>query len=251
MEGLFRLDGKVAIVTGSSQGLGRAIALAYADYGSDLVLCARSVDLLEEVAQQIRKKGREALVVQTDVTRKTDVDAMVDAVMRKFGRIDILVNNSGISIENTFVKLREDDFDSVMDVNIRGYFLCSQAVGKIMIKQKSGKIINMASVLGTVSMPLISLYTTSKAAIIGLTKSLAIEWAGFNIQVNALAPGFIASGMGKRSKEKYGSYIEKSMPMGRYGAESELVGPAIYLAAPASNYTSGAVMVVDGGWSAQ
>jgi NAD(P)-dependent dehydrogenase (short-subunit alcohol dehydrogenase family) len=251
MNRLFDLSGKLAVITGSSKGLGKAIALSYGDYGADLVLCARSVDLLEDVAHELRKKGCRALVVQLDVTRKKDVDAMVATVMEEFGKIDILVNNSGISIVNKFVDLSEEDFSRVMDVNIKGYFLCAQAVGRIMIKQKRGKIINMASVFGNVSMPLTSLYTISKAAIIGLTKALAIEWASFNIQVNALAPGFIDSGMGERSKEEYGSFVEKFMPAGRYGKEDEVAGAAIYLASPISDYTTGAVMLVDGGWSAQ
>ncbi|MFC1822670.1 SDR family NAD(P)-dependent oxidoreductase [Thermodesulfobacteriota bacterium] len=251
MNQFFDLTGKVAIVTGSSMGLGKAIAMAYGDYGADVILCARSTDLLEEVALKIREKGREALVVKTDVTKKKDVDAMVAAAMGKFGKIDILVNNSGISINNSIVHLSENDFDRVMDVNVKGYFLCAQAVGKIMTKQKSGKIINMASIFGNVSLPQTSLYTISKAAIIGLTKACAIEWAGLNIQVNALSPGFIDSGMGVKSKEEYGSFIEKFMPAGRYGREEEIVGAAIYLASPVSDYTTGSVMLVDGGWSAQ
>ena len=181
---VFSLKGKTAIVTGASQGLGEAIAIGFAEAGADLVLTARNVEKLEELAGRLSEKGSKCLPVQTDVLNPDDIQDMVDQTMSEFGKIDILVNNAGINIVKPFVDLTEDDWDRVLDTNLKGYFLCAQKVGREMLKAKSGVVINNASVFGRTGFMNIAPYIASKGGVVQLTKALAVEWARFNINVN-------------------------------------------------------------------
>jgi len=246
---LFDLTGKVAIVTGGSKGLGKAMALGMADAGADIVLVSRTLKDLEIVAEEIRAKGRQALPIPADVSKNADIERMVKEVIEKFKKIDILVNNTGVSGDKPVLKMEEEYWDYVMAVNLKGPFLCSKAVGAEMAKRKKGKIINISSITYSLAIPNMTSYCASKAGLVQFTKTLALEWVKHNIQVNAICPGyfrtpmnqeFFASDAGKR-------IIEQTLPLKRLGEPEELVGSVIFFASEASNFITGAVLVVDGG----
>jgi len=250
---MFDLTGKVAVVTGGGTGLGEAIAKALAEAGASLVLCGRRQEPLQRVAAGIRSSGGMAIAVATDVTQKNDVEDMVSRALQEFGKIDILVNNAGINIVKPFLELAEDDWDAVLDTNLRGCFHCCQAVGKRMVERKSGSIINMVSVFGLRGFMNLAPYVASKGAIVQLTKALAIEWARFNIRVNAIAPSYIETEMTKRdieSDERVLQYNLSKIPMRRGGKPEELGGIAVFLASEASSFVTGETVAVDGGWLA-
>ena len=249
---LFRLDGKVAVVTGASRGFGRAIALGLAESGADVVLAARTAPALEELAREIEALGRRALAVQSDMTDASSSEQLATATIAAFGKVDILVNNAGIGGSAPFLNIPADEWDRFLNVNFKGYVLCTQAFGKYMFKAKSGRVINISSSMGEYPLPFLTHYAASKGAINALTKSLAQEWATRGITVNAIAPSYFETDMVKDSKENEHSnaLIMSRTPVKRYGKVEELVGLVNYLACDNSSYMTGAVIPLDGGWSA-
>lgn len=254
IEKLFRLDDKVAIVTGGGRGLGRQIALAYVEAGAKVVVCSRKVEACEEVVKEIEEMGGEGLALACNVADPNDVQHVVEETIKRFGKIDILVNNSGASWGAPVLEMPLEAWYKVMNVNITGTFLMSQAVGKHMVAQKSGKIINMSSIAGLKGsdprvMDAIG-YNASKGAINTFTKDLAAKWGQFNINVNAIAPGFIPTKMSKGVLEKGGGVVAELTPLRRLGKEEEIRGIAIFLASEASSYITGEIISIDGGMSA-
>jgi len=249
----FNLEAKVALVTGGSKGIGFGMAKGLAYYGADVVIVSRHLDEGERAAEGIRQYGHRVIAIEADVTKKRDVQSMVDKVAGEFGRIDILVNNAGMNIRKPVVEYGEEEWDRVINTNLKGIFLVAQAVGKIMLQQRKGKIINISSIFGSVAMPNQIAYASSKGGINQLTKVLALEWAPMNIQVNALAPTYIRTPMtsGLLSDPERFNQILASTPMGRIGELADIIGPVVFLASDASDYVTGQVLHVDGGWVAQ
>ena len=249
----FDLSGKVAIVTGAGRGIGYHIALALAKYGADLVVCSRTLSELERVGGEIEKFGRRVLIQHTDVTKIPEVHSMVEETVKAFGHIDVLVNNAGINIPQKAEEVTEEAWDRIMNTNLKALFFCAQAVGKAMIKQKKGKIINISSQAGCVGLPLRAAYCSSKGGVHQLTRVLAIEWAPYNILVNAVAPTFVETPFSKPMFEKAGfrEYVLRNILLGRLGQPQDIVGGVIYLASEASNLVTGHVLLIDGGWTAQ
>ena len=248
---LFDLTGKVAIVTGGGRGLGQQIAEGFAEAGANVVVCSRKVESCEEVSQQLQKLGVQSMALKCDVTNPDDVNHVVNRTLEKFGRIDILVNNSGASWAAPVEEMPLEAWQKVMNVNVTGTFLMSQAVGKVMIEQKYGKIINIASVAGLKGsnpkyMNAIG-YNSSKGAVITFTKDLAVKWGPKGIYVNAIAPGFFPTKMSKGLLEQGGAGILEGTPLGKFGSENDLKGVALFLAAPASDFITGDIVIVDGG----
>ncbi|MEL6902702.1 MAG: 3-oxoacyl-[acyl-carrier-protein] reductase [Cyanobacteria bacterium J06606_4] len=245
------LDGKVAIITGSSRGIGKAAALALANEGAKVVVnYARSSGAADEVVAAIgqtsTQTGAEAVALQADVSQADQVDALVQATMDKFGRIDVLVNNAGITRDTLLLRMKPADWQAVIDLNLTGVFLCTRAVSKIMLKQRSGRIINISSVAGLMGNPGQANYSAAKAGVIGFTKTIAKELAPRGVTANAVAPGFIATDMTEDLKNT--EDILKFIPLGRYGQPEEVAGLIRFLAAdPAAAYITGQVMNVDGG----
>ena len=250
---LFDLTGRVAIVSGGSIGLGRQMAEGLAEMGANLVLCARKQERCEEAAEQLRTLGVQTLALACDVRDKMAIQTVVDATLAKFGRIDILVNNAGVSWGAPVETMTLEDWDNVLSTNLTGTFLFCQAAGKAMIAQRSGKIINIASVagLGGASAELQAIgYHASKGGVIAFTKDLACKWAAHNIQVNAIAPGWFPTHMSEWVIEHRGDSLLGKIPLGRFGGDHDLKGAAVFLASDASAYVTGHVLVVDGGQSA-
>jgi 3-oxoacyl-[acyl-carrier protein] reductase len=247
---LFSLKDRVAIVTGASKGIGKAIAIAYAETGAKVVVSARSENLLDEVIEEIKDKGGAGLAVKCDVGRDQDLLDLVRTTMDHFGRIDILVNNAGISPYVKFaVDVTREMWEQIFQINMMAPFLLSREVGKIMIKQNYGRIINMASAGGLVGMPGQIAYASMKGALIQMTKTLAIEWAKNNITVNALAPGMLASDLtdGIMKSEKHSKAYLQMIPMGTFGETKDAAGAAIFLASEGARYVTGTVLPIDGG----
>ncbi len=250
---MFDLKGKIAIVTGGSKGLGVNFARGLTKAGSDVVIAARSLNELKQVAEDLRKYGNRILPLKIDVTVREDVERMVEAVLSEFGRIDILVNNAGISAIAAAENMSDAEWEGVMDTNVKGVFLCAQCVGREMLKQGQGKIINIASMYGISASSYVSQvsYVTSKSAILGLTRELAVEWAPRGLNVVALAPGFFRSAQTiwafEEDKELGGKLLAK-IPMGRMGKLEELEGTIVYLASKASDYMNGQALILDGGF---
>lgn len=245
-ENLQRLRGKVAIVTGASRGIGRATALALAAEGAQVVVnYASSQESAEKVVAEIAAMGSEAIALAADVSKADQVDALVNAVMDKWGRIDVLVNNAGITRDTLLLRMKPEDWQAVIDLNLTGVFLCTRAISKIMLKQRSGRMINITSVAGQMGNPGQANYSAAKAGVIGFTKTVAKELASRGITVNAVAPGFIATDMTSDLKSQE---ILNFIPLGRYGQPEEVAGLICFLAAdPAAAYITGQVMNVDGG----
>ena len=247
----FSLKGKVAIVTGGKRGIGKAICLSFAEAGADVATCSRAIEdgQLQGVADEIQRLGRRSLAIQADVTQKTEVDNMVQRVMSEFGKIDILVNNAGIMVRKPLLELGEDEWDLTLDTNLKGYFLCSQAVGRVMVAQKQGNIINIASEQGFRALGGRGAYPVSKAGVLMLTSVLARELADHNIRVNGIAPGFVKTDMNRtlRSDPKELKRLEAAIPLGRLAEPDDMVGAAIFLASDASSYMTGHTVVVGGG----
>jgi len=242
-----RLKGKVAIVTGASRGIGRATALAMAREGANVVVnYASSSGAAEEVVAEITGAGGQAIALQADVSKVDQVDAMVKDVKDKLGSIDILVNNAGITKDTLLMRMKPEDWQAVIDLNLSGVFLCTRAIAKIMLKQKSGRIVNIASVAGQMGNPGQANYSAAKAGVIGFTKTVAKELASRGITVNAVAPGFIETDMTKELKNT--EEILKFIPLGRYGKSEEVAGTIVFLTADsAAAYITGQVFNVDGG----
>ena len=251
IQGLFDLKGMAALVTGASRGIGRALALALAQAGSDVALNARSADSLKETAREIEKLGRKVCIAAGDVSDEQQVGAFVKQVQEAFGKIDILINNAGIWEGTYFLRISKSDWDKVLNVNLTGTFLVAKAVGKVMLKQRSGKIINLSSVLGLRGSPQAVAYCVAKGGVIQMTRVMAIELGPAGIQVNCLAPGLIATDMTREyveNKEAMAQYLSR-VPLRRYGHPEELAGAALFLASKASDMVTGQVIVVDGGES--
>lgn len=248
-----KLKNKIAIVTGSRRGIGRSITLELAKEGAKVVVSDIDLKECQNVCDEIKKTGSDAIAVKCDVSKKRDVDAMVKKTIQKFKRIDILVNNAGVFLMKPFVQMTEKDWDFVLDINLKGVFLCANAVAKQMVKQKGGKIISIASIAGEVGFMNSSAYCASKAGIINLTRELAMELSPHNINVNVVAPGVIATKMtedmlkDKKTKE----VLLANTPLGRVGNPEEIGKAAIFLASNDSNFITGHTLVVDGGWLAR
>lgn len=245
----FILNGKSAIVTGAGRGLGKAMAQALAEAGADVVVAARTVKEIEETSGEIVKLGRRSIAIPTDVSSSKSVEDMVHQVLSEFGKIDILVNNSGIAINKPFIETTEEEWNKVISTNITGMFLCTKAVGDHMIQQKSGKIINIASNVGVMGYQDFISYCVSKAGVIQFTRALALEWARYNINVNAIGPGtfytaFNALALDDKSiRDK----ILKRIPLRRVGQPKELGPLVVYLASMASDFMTGETIFIDGG----
>ena len=245
-EKLQNLRDRVAIVTGASRGIGKATALSLATEGAKVVVnYARSSDAAEEVVKEITSAGGEAIALQADVSQAKEADSLIKQTLDKFSRIDVLVNNAGITRDTLLLRMKPEDWQAVIDLNLTGVFLCTKAVSKIMLKQRSGRIINITSVAGQMGNPGQANYSAAKAGVIGFTKTVAKELASRGVTVNAVAPGFIATDM---TKEIESEEIIKFIPLGRYGKPEEVAGMIRFLAAdPAAAYITGQVFNVDGG----
>lgn len=250
---LFDLTGKVAIVTGGGRGLGEQIAKGFAEAGANVVLCSRNENACKEVSEELNSIGVEALAIKCDVTNPEDVQNVVKQTIEKFGRIDILVNNSGASWGAPAEDMPLEAWHKVLNVNVTGTFIMSQAVGKIMLEQNNGKIINIASVAGLQGTNPKYLdavgYSASKGAVVNLTRDLAVKWGSRGVHVNAIAPGFFPTKMSKDVIAHGGEEILEGTPLRKFGSENDLKGAALFLAAPASDFVTGAILVVDGGSS--
>ena len=250
----FNLNGKVALVTGAARGLGNAISLALAHAGADVALGLRDVNTQGDVAAQIGAMGRRALPLQMDVRRLDQIFQAVDDTVSHFGRLDILVNNAGLAPDNLAENVREEDFDLTLAVNLKGSFFASQAAGRVMIRQKSGRIINLSSQAGFVALPAESVYCMTKAAIAHLTKCLAVEWGKYNITVNAVAPTFIHT-PGTESylanPEFHSDVVERIAALHRIGEPMDVAGAVIFLASSAASLVTGETILIDGGWTAR
>lgn len=247
-----RLDGKVAIVTGASRGLGRAMALALAEAGADIALAARSVADLEETARAIGTFGRRALVVPTDVTVYAQVEALVGRAAEGLGRLDIVVNNSGMAAVMPVAEMPPAEFRRTVEVNLVGAFNGCRAAAERLIAQRSGKIINLASVLAASGLPGYAAYSASKGGVVALTRALAVEWARYNIQVNAMAPGWFVTDMNSQAFDNAAvrERLLRDVPARRTGRLEEIGPLVVYLASPASDYMTGQTVFLDGGHSA-
>jgi gluconate 5-dehydrogenase len=250
MADLFDLTGKVGIVTGGSGGIGRVLAIGLAKHGADVVVTSRTLAKLEPVAAEIQALGRKAKAIPCDVTSDRSVKDMVDRVVKEFSRIDILVNAAGINIRNSAEDIPVEDWQKVMDFNARGTFICCQAVGRVMIKQKSGKIVNLSSVRGRYGAPSGAIaYSPSKGAVDTLTRTLACEWAKYNILVNAVAPTLIETDLTRQAlaNPEFAKTMKARIPLGRWGFPEDVIGPTVFLAAKASDFVTGQIIYVDGG----
>ncbi len=241
------LAGKVAIVTGASRGIGRATAIALAAAGAQVVVnYARSSTAADEVVAEIVAAGGSAIALQADVSDADQVEALIQATLDKWGRVDVLVNNAGITRDTLLLRMKLEDWQAVMDLNLTGVFLCTRAVSKIMLKQRSGRIINIASVAGLMGNPGQANYSAAKAGVVGFTKTVAKELASRGVTVNAVAPGFIKTDMTEDLPNT--EEILKHIPLGRYGEAAEVAGLIRFLAAdPAAAYMTGQVLTIDGG----
>jgi len=250
----FTLSGQVALVTGAARGLGRAISLALANAGADVALGLRDIKADSGLAAEITKLGRRALALQMDMSRMDQIFSAVDETAKKFGRIDILVNNAGIAPENPAENVTEQDYDATLAINLKGTFFASQAAGRVMIRQKSGKIINMSSQAGFAALPTESIYCMTKAGIVHLTKCLAVEWGQHGITVNAVAPTFIRTPGTEGVLSDPGFHadtVERIAALHRIGEPMEVAGAVVFLASPAASLITGETILIDGGWTAR
>jgi 3-oxoacyl-[acyl-carrier protein] reductase len=238
---------KVAVITGASRGIGRSIALALAAEGARIVAFDLDIAETEKVADEIRAIGVDALAVQGNVTVAADADRLIDAAMEKFGRVDILVNNAGITRDGLLMRMKDEEWDAVLNVNLKGAFLCSRAASKVMTKQRYGRIINIASVVGQMGNAGQANYCASKAGLMGLTKSNARELAKRNVTVNAVAPGFIATAMTDALPEKTRQELAAQIPLERLGTAEDIANVVVFLSAERSGYITGQVIGVNGG----
>jgi 2-deoxy-D-gluconate 3-dehydrogenase len=249
----FKLDGKVALVTGASSGLGQAIAIALAEAGADIACHARSSGKADETCAAIDRLGRRSTTVAGDMADRETPGKIVDATIEHFDRIDILINNAGMIRRSPAVDFSEEDWATVVEVNLSSVFRLSQAAGRKMIEQGGGKIVNIASLLSFQGGITVPAYTASKSGVAGLTKALANEWAKFNVNVNAIAPGYMdtANTAALRADETRNRQILERIPSGHWGSPEDLAGAAVFLSSSASDYVQGHVLVVDGGWMAR
>ena len=239
--------GKIAVVTGASRGIGRSISLALSAAGATIVAMDMDQAATDAVVAELKAAGGKALAVVGNVTVPEDAERMIEAAMGEFGRVDILVNNAGITRDGIFLRMKEEDWDAVLTVNLKGAFLCSRAASKVMTKQRCGRIINIASVVGQMGNAGQANYCASKAGLIGLTKSNARELAKRNITVNAVAPGFIATAMTDALSDKVKAELTAQIPLERLGSSEDIANAVLFLASEASGYITGHVLSVNGG----
>ena len=241
------LLGKVALVTGAAQGIGKAIALLLAEKGADVVVSDINVEKAQETAREIEEKGRKSMALKVNVADPDEVEQMVETIIEKFSRIDILVNNAGITRDKLLLRMSSEDWDAVLDVNLKGVFNCTKSVIKYMSKQRSGKIVNIASVVGLMGNVGQANYAASKAGVIGFTKTVAREFAQRGININAIAPGYIQTPMTEVLPEKVKEELMRLIPMGRLGQPEDVAQAVLFLVSEASNYVTGQVLNVNGG----
>ena len=251
---LFRLDARIAVVTGGSKGLGRAMALGLAQAGATTVICSRNLEDCKEAAEEIASEtGQESIGVAADVTVETDVDSLFESVLDRFGRVDVLINSAGINLRHPIEAFPTDAFKQVVDVNLTGTWLCCRAAGRVMVEQGSGSVINMGSALSAVGLAERTAYCSSKAGILGLTRTLALEWASAGVRCNALCPGPFLTEINRpllQEPEKVQAVVGQTA-MNRWAELHEIQGAAVFLASDASSYMTGSSLFVDGGWTAQ
>ncbi len=241
------LQDKVAIITGSSRGIGRGIALHLASQGAIIVASARNVAALDSLVAEIKGQGGKALAVPGDVGSSKDVDALFAAAKETFGRVDILVNNAGITRDGLLMRMKDEDWDAVLDTNLKGAFYCCRAAAKIMSKQRSGRIVNISSVVGEMGNAGQANYCASKAGLVGLTKSIARELARRNVTVNAIAPGFIVTDMTDTLSDKVKEELQSQIPLARLGEAQDIAHAVAFLASEQAGYVTGQVLGVNGG----
>jgi len=247
--GLFDLTDRIAIVTGGGSGIGRRLAMAFSDYGAKLVVADINQDAAAHVVSEIEAKRGEAIAIRVDVTQPKEVQEMVALTLKSYGRIDILFNNAGINIRRPAETYSFEDWNRVIAINLTGMFICAQAVGRVMMNQGGGKIINTASVSAKLGHPGNLAYAAAKHGVVGMAKVMAVEWAKYHVNVNCIAPGVIRTSMTAKAfddTEKYKELLSK-VPMGRLGEPDDLVGAVILLASEASNYITGQTIYIEGG----
>jgi NAD(P)-dependent dehydrogenase (short-subunit alcohol dehydrogenase family) len=250
----FKLDGRVALITGGARGLGKTMAIALGEAGADVALAGRSRESCEATAKEIAAAtGRKVRAFEADVTSAADVTRLAADVTGACGAIDILVNNAGTNIRGTLDKLTEQDWDAVIDTNLKGPFLCAKAFGAQMVARGWGRVINLASIMSVVALPGRAPYASSKAGVLGLTRVLALEWAGTGVTCNAICPGPFATDMNRQLLNDPVAYQQfvNQIPLGRWGELDELAGAAVFLASEASSFVTGSSLFVDGGWTAR
>lgn len=241
------LQGKKALVTGGGRGIGKAIACALAKDGADIVISDIDLDSANRSAEEIRTLGRDALGLKADISMPDEVEGMFKSVIDEFGGIDILINNAGITKDSLLVRMKDEDWNAVLRINLDGAFYCSRAAGKLMMKQKSGRIVNIASIVGVMGNAGQVNYSASKAGLIGLTKSCARELASRGVTVNAIAPGFIDTAMTQALSDSVKKKLMEQIPLGRLGTADDIANAIRFLVSPASNYITGQVIHVNGG----
>jgi NAD(P)-dependent dehydrogenase (short-subunit alcohol dehydrogenase family) len=247
---LFDLTGKIAIVTGGNQGIGFGISEGLARAGATVVIANRRAELGRQAAESLIQKGLKAVAVPTDVSQKASIEALVKKVMQDFQKIDILVNNAAIMVRKPLEDFTEEEWDRIIGTNLRGLYLCCQLVGREMIKRKQGKIINLSSVLSQIVQPGRGIYATAKAGVSHLTRALALEWAKYNINVNAIGPGLTITPINEKHFAEHPDDLKKikeGIPLGREAYPPDYAGAAIFLASDASSYVTGQTLLVDGG----
>ena len=253
LRNIFNLSDKVALVTGAASGLGQMISCGLAEFGANIIAADINITGVEETAKKIKSMGGEVIPARVDVADWGDVTHMVTLALKHFGKIDISFNIPGINIRKPILDLSPEEFDKVININLRGTFLCAKAVGEVLVKQRKGKMVNMASILGAVGQAKQSGYASSKGGVISLTRVLALEWAPYNVQVNAIAPAYFKTSLTTWvSKEpEFYEWTLQQNPQGRFAEPWEIVGPSVFLASEASSFVTGTVLFVDGGWTAQ
>jgi len=242
-----QLENQIAVVTGAGRGIGRAIALKFASEGADVVCVSRTAENSEKVANEIRALGRKAWAHAVDVSNSKSVEEAGEKILAETSRVDILVNNAGVTRDGLLMRMSDEDWDTVLDTNLKGAFLFTKTFFRTFAKQRAGRIINISSVIGLIGNPGQSNYAASKAGLIGFTQSVARELAGRGVTVNAIAPGFIETDMTSELNEELKGNILKQIPMGKFGAADDIAGAALFLASPAARYVTGQVLTVDGG----
>src|SRR5512139_1625511 len=246
-EEALKLAGKVALVTGAAQGIGKAVALLLARNGADIVVSDINLEKAEETAKEVQALGRKALATKVDVARLGDVEKMVEAILAQFGKVDILINHAGIARDKLILRMTEEDWDAVLNINLKGTFNCTKAVVRHMSKQRSGKIVNIASVVGEMGNAGQGNYAASKAGVIGFTKTIAREFAQRGINVNAIAPGYIETPMTDALPDKAKEELKRLIPLDRLGRPEDVAEAVLFLVSEASGYITGNVLKVNGG----